>query len=282
MSPLLLIAACLSAPPGDAATARSTDTVLLLGGTMVEREQEHGHWEAAIRLADRDTRYRVRNLAWSGDTVWAESRGRFDPPPVAYTQLIEEAAAIAPSRIVLGYGTAEAYSDVTPDDFVAQLTKLIEDLPPASLVVLGTNRVGLARLPEAVRKARAERLEAFDAILKRVAAKHDARFVSLAEYSAADLTSDGIQWNDSGYAATAATVAEAFAEAEPLTPSNELLAAIRQKNRLVFHRYRPQNMTYLKLFRKHEQGQNAVEIEQFETSIEAADAAIDALIANRE
>ncbi|MCC9607331.1 SGNH/GDSL hydrolase family protein [Blastopirellula sp. JC732] len=39
------------------------------------------------------------------------------------------------------------------------------------------------------------------------------------------------------------------------------------KNELFFHRYRPQNETYLFLFRKHEQGNNAVEIPQFDPLI---------------
>ena len=41
-------------------------------------------------------------------------------------------------------------------------------------------------------------------------------------------------------------------------------AAIVAKNRLYFHRWRPQNETYLFGFRKHEQGKNAVEIPQFD------------------
>lgn len=42
---------------------------------------------------------------------------------------------------------------------------------------------------------------------------------------------------------------------------------INEKNTLFFHRYRPQNETYLFLFRKHEQGNNAVEIPQFDPLI---------------
>ncbi|MCA9061664.1 MAG: hypothetical protein KDA96_01315, partial [Planctomycetaceae bacterium] len=40
-----------------------------------------------------------------------------------------------------------------------------------------------------------------------------------------------------------------------------------QKNELYFHRWRPQNITYLYGFRKHEQGNNAVEIAQFDPLI---------------
>ena len=42
---------------------------------------------------------------------------------------------------------------------------------------------------------------------------------------------------------------------------------IRQKNELFFHRFRPQNETYLHGFRKHEQGQNAKEMAELDEPI---------------
>jgi putative membrane-bound dehydrogenase-like protein len=50
--------------------------------------------------------------------------------------------------------------------------------------------------------------------------------------------------------------------------SEALRQAILWKNELFFHRWRPQNNTYLFLFRKHEQGQNAQEIPRFDPLIE--------------
>jgi hypothetical protein len=50
--------------------------------------------------------------------------------------------------------------------------------------------------------------------------------------------------------------------------TERLREAIHEKNALYFHRYRPQNETYLFLFRKHEQGNNAVEVPQFEPLVE--------------
>jgi lysophospholipase L1-like esterase len=47
-----------------------------------------------------------------------------------------------------------------------------------------------------------------------------------------------------------------------------LRTTIIRKNRLFFHRWRPQNITYLLGFRKHEQGNNAVEIPQFDPLVE--------------
>ncbi|MFZ9091686.1 MAG: hypothetical protein ACO3FE_16540, partial [Planctomycetaceae bacterium] len=42
---------------------------------------------------------------------------------------------------------------------------------------------------------------------------------------------------------------------------------ITQKNELYFHRWRPQNITYLFGFRKHEQGNNAADIARFDPFI---------------
>ncbi len=46
---------------------------------------------------------------------------------------------------------------------------------------------------------------------------------------------------------------------------------IVEKNLLYFHRWRPQNETYLFGFRKQEQGQNAREIPQFDPLVAKAE-----------
>jgi hypothetical protein len=58
---------------------------------------------------------------------------------------------------------------------------------------------------------------------------------------------------------------------------NQLRKAIYDKNVLYFHRHRPQNETYLLLFRNHEQGNNAVEIPQLDPLIAAAEKQIAAM-----
>jgi hypothetical protein len=52
---------------------------------------------------------------------------------------------------------------------------------------------------------------------------------------------------------------------------------VKRKNELFFHRWRPQNETYLFGFRKHEQGNNAVEIPQFDPLVAEIEAQIDTL-----
>ncbi len=56
--------------------------------------------------------------------------------------------------------------------------------------------------------------------------------------------------------------------------AEKLRQTIRSKNELYFHRWRPQNVTYLFGFRKHEQGNNAVEIPQFDPLIAEQEAII--------
>ena len=56
--------------------------------------------------------------------------------------------------------------------------------------------------------------------------------------------------------------------------SAELRDAVVRSNRQFFYRYRPQNETYLFLFRKHEQGNNAAEVPEFERWTREADQAV--------
>jgi lysophospholipase L1-like esterase len=63
-------------------------------------------------------------------------------------------------------------------------------------------------------------------------------------------------------------------EGAPWQRVERLREAIVAKNRFYFHRWRPQNTTYLLGFRKHEQGQNAVELEEFDKLVAEQEARI--------
>ena len=80
-------------------------------------------------------------------------------------------------------------------------------------------------------------------------------------------TGDSTEWE------AGVLVAKGF----PWNQAAKLRDAIVNKNMQFFHRWRPQNETYLFGFRKHEQGNNAREIPQFDPFIEKAEAEIDRL-----
>src|SRR5437868_759750 len=90
-----LLAAALGAPAADPAKPfafTDGDRVVWLGGTLVEREQRYGYWETALLAANADKNITLRNLGWSGDTVFGEARGRFDfnNPEKCFRQLVDQ------------------------------------------------------------------------------------------------------------------------------------------------------------------------------------------------
>jgi hypothetical protein len=64
----------------------------------------------------------------------------------------------------------------------------------------------------------------------------------------------------------------------PDNRAETLRQTILAKNELYFHRWRPQNETYLFGFRKHEQGNNAVEIPRFDPLVAEQEARIRELL----
>ncbi|MCA9228555.1 MAG: hypothetical protein KDA47_23220, partial [Planctomycetales bacterium] len=116
------------------------------------------------------------------------------------------------------------------------------------------------------------KLQLYRARLAEVAKQRELPTIDLQQLSPVDerLTNNGVHLTPDGYktlaprlaAALGATPISDFARLEPMRQ------AIQKKNELYFHRYRPQNETYLFLFRKHEQGNNAVEIPQFDPLVQ--------------
>ena len=94
------------------------------------------------------------------------------------------------------------------------------------------------------------------------------------------LTHDGLHFTDFGYQELAKHVSHGlgFPPEDPDfsdSLTHNLRKKITEKNRLFFHRWRPANETYLFLFRKHEQGNNAKEIPQFDPLIKKQETAIE-------
>src|SRR6478736_5579500 len=96
-----LLAAALGAPAADPAKPfefKDGDRIVWLGSTLVEREQRYGYWETALLAANPDKNITVRNLGWSGDTVFGEARGRFDfaSPEMCFKQLVNQTLELKP------------------------------------------------------------------------------------------------------------------------------------------------------------------------------------------
>ena len=277
------------------------DRVLFLGDTFFEREVDYGFLELNLTLAQPDRALTFRNLSWAGDTPMGRARASFDwnKPEATWLKLVsDQVALVKPTVAFLSYGTTAALelADTPPEAAEAKATKFTADLArlmdavntasghPVRFVVVGP---ALRERPQASDSKSLTgpsypedaAFKATDAALKQLAADRQLPFVSLLNAhphlsgpKAIPATVDGFAPNARGEAQLANRIvqdlglklpAPAVGDAAPAP----LLQAIRAKNELFFHRWRPANSTYLFGFRKHEQGRNAVEIPQFDPLI---------------
>jgi lysophospholipase L1-like esterase len=377
---LLLAWAAAPAAAGDKLKLVNADRVILLGNTLIEREQLYGYWETALtcRYPTRDVRF--RNLGWSGDTVFGIARARFGTVAEGFRHLKEHVLAEKPTVILVGYGLNESFKGPAfLPEFVKGLNTLLDTIAPtkARIILLSPLRHEDLGRPLPDPTAHNKNLRLYCDALRKVADKRGYPFVDLYELLGdgarakppAPLTDNGIHLTAYGYWRAAAALekglglplprwyigvdtktklttvvgtklaakdpknqlcfqlTDAALPVPPLPPHapvktlppelervlrgrgldpgkyvlkidgkavktataaewaagvklesgpeidqvERLRKAIRAKNRLYFHRWRPQNETYLFGFRKHEQGRNAKEVVQFDPLIAKAE-----------
>ncbi len=89
---------------------RDGDCLVLVGNTLIEREQRYSFLETCLAASQPAVRVTVRNLGWSGDTVFGDARAGFDTPREGFQRLVQHVAALRPSVLVVGYGGNEAFA----------------------------------------------------------------------------------------------------------------------------------------------------------------------------
>jgi lysophospholipase L1-like esterase len=274
--------------PKSALSLKNGDRVVLLGGTLVEREQRYGWLETKLALGLGDKQLVLRNLGWSGDSVFGHARSYFGPPEEGLQRLAEHLTLVKPTVVLLCYGADLAFEGL--GDLPAFLTgyrKLLELIrakaPGVRLVVLTPPPLEslLPPLPDQTQGNR--NLSSLRDALRKFAQMHNVAFVDLFEAMGGmpkpgrikkGLTENGVHYTEEGYEKLAEVLVEALGGRLPegkLGDVSALRAEVVRKDELFFNRWRPQNETYLFGFRKHEQGQNAREIPMFDPLIEAAD-----------
>ena len=293
LPPALLAAAFLApaqpaAPPR--AEVRDGDRVVWLGNTLVEREQRFGYWEAALYAANPGKKFTVRNLGWSGDTVFGDARAGFDSPAKGFERMVGLTLELKPTTVWVAFGANEAFEgEAGLPRFEQGLGKLLDAIKQANArVALFTPAPVQAcpgHLDASTRDARNKDLALYAEAVKRTAAARGLAVVDLFTalqpgFAGGPITENGIHPTEVGFRETAASgFVAAFG-----TPSQTLdwarLDAVRRavvaKNELFFHRWRPQNETYLFGFRKHEQGRNAKEVAEFDPLVAKAEEAVEA------
>lgn len=264
------------------------DRVVFLGSEFIEQQIKYNFLETELTLRWPNRQISFINLGWAGDTPSAIARGYFGGAQEGFRRLLEELSRIKPTHIIVCYG-----ANSEPAPFQVEFKKLFEELKKrcANITILSHPAVEAKRHRHIdPQPTNLKRSEISNFLSDFATALHDPKiqFVDLFSISRElyqsqgnqqnPLTHDSIRFTKEGYRAVANRLAnEVFSG--PQAPSNapnfeKTRKEIFAKNQLFFHRYRPQNETYLRGFRKHEQGQNAKEIIEFDALIAKAETRI--------
>jgi hypothetical protein len=110
------------------------DRVVFVGATFFERAQLSEHLEATLAGTLGGKHVTFRNLGWSADTTYADSRGIFDRPEVGYLRMVEHIRAEEPTVALICYGQNEALTaGLTPEQYSDQLGRLLDELTASGI-----------------------------------------------------------------------------------------------------------------------------------------------------
>lgn len=285
--PLLLVQPAARA---DAFEFKEGDRVVLLGGTIIEREQKFGQLETQLNLALGTKKISMRNLGWSGDTVFGTARSYFGPPSEGIARLSKHLETLKPSVLLACYGHDVTLDhELKIDDFIAGYGALLDlarsKSPDVRIIIVAPPPFENLGAPLPDMTPANEKLSKVRDALRDFAAKQHATFVdsydlmggAKKDRPAQALTDNGLHYGEQGYqlwAAKVVTGLELKAPIIPATESDALRSAIVRKDFLFFNRWHPANETYLFGFRKHEQGKNGAEMEQFDPIVNELDSKI--------
>lgn len=262
------------------------DRVVLIGHGWVERMHHHPWLEMLATLQVPGVTF--RNIGWSGDTVYGDARAVFGARPDGYQRLLRDLDYAAPTLAIVCYGENEAFgTEAERAEFVAGYRKLLMDLKKRDcrcvlMIPRFREKVG-GGFPDPARYN--AQLDSIAKEIRSLANEFQFGLIDLSGFAAGQrFTEDGVNWSDEGYQLSAIEMMRQLGYTKTLRgeqlretmPSKigELKKRVQAKNEWFFHRYRPQNETYLFLFRKHEQGNNAPEVEQMERHVEEGERAI--------
>lgn len=269
------------------------DRILLIGNTVIEREQRYATFEPRLALALGDTKVTVRNLAWSGDTVFGHARSYFGPPEEGLQRLTAHLELLKPTVVLLCYGSELAFEKLggLPDflsGYRSYLELIRKHAPGARIIIVTPPPLETLPPPLPDQTDANKSLSSLRDALRKFAISQNTYFIDLFELmggipktgvASKALTENGVHYTAEGYAKLSSKLVEGLGLTAPAIAPAELDPIRREvlaKDELFFNRWRPQNETYLFGFRKHEQGQNAKEIPMFDPLIDQADSKIQA------
>ena len=254
------------------------DRVAWLGGTLIERAAPSGALEAEMLLHAPLSGLSFVNLGWSGDDFTGRARAVFGAPTDGKSRRLNDIGLSGASVVAIAYGMSElldaSLSESRLKMFESELRELIGAVRSQgrrSVICLPPNLSddieGTAARPaiQAMCEAYAKRRPQMVSMLQAVAQIEQLPVVELPAVRTSFFES-GTYLSPSSYRTWASEVADVIlpgGNVPSRSGEERLYDLASESERLFFDMHRPQNETYLLLFRKHEQGNNAVELGQF-------------------
>lgn len=304
----LFFLACQNTEPNGLLTIEEVSSTTFLGGTLISSMEDYAFFESALRLNYKQAPFQVRNIAWPADDIFGLARSQFGSaqntqswqPPTAEEGygskvLLEHLRAVDPTTLFLGYGTEAAYfkNEEDLDLFKSGYTRLLDTLEAKSIrmVLISPPKQEASFLASEKVAVRNEWLHKVSDFIQTEAEERDQLFVDLFNQLITDptqkiYTHNGLQLNEAGYQKMAKILCSALEipvveNTLNKEKSDQLINLIKEKNRLYRYILQPLNEAYIYLFRRHEMGHLASEMEDLKVLINEKEDAIHALANNQ-
>ncbi|MDG2382142.1 MAG: GDSL-type esterase/lipase family protein [Pirellulaceae bacterium] len=245
-----------SAPPTNTVLPivfQTGDRIMLIGNTLFDRAQHFGHLEAAFQQQFPQHQLVVRNLAWSAD------ESNLQPRPANFADLDQHLTHEKADIILVAYGFNESFAG--PDgleafrhtlaSFLTGLrSKAFNGISAAKVILVSPiANENIKHVPAA--DLNNENIRQYTAAMEQVARDQGIGFVNLFEPTLSvmadprrDLTINGIHLSHEGYQLFATILHSAITGHPAPKTTAALRAAIVDKNKQFFRRYRPINTFY--------------------------------------
>ncbi len=225
----------------------------LVGNTLFDRMHEFGHLETLIQQAYPGKELVVRNFSWAADEV------DLQPRPANFADADQHLTSMQADVVLAAFGYNESFAGKEGlPAFRERLSKYLEGIKAKAYNGKTAARVVLVSpiANENVKGvAAADRnnanIQAYIKVMKEVAVDQKVGFVDA--YTATkkamaspgtDLTMNGAHLNEKGYQVFASTVYKQLFGKEAPKLDEKVRAAVVEKNRQHFFRYRPLNTFY--------------------------------------
>ena len=197
------------------------ERIVLLGDTLIERAQRDEYLETWLTVMNPNKSIQVRNLGWSGDTVFGDARAGFGTAEDGFKQLRQQVFDFRPTLILIAYGGAtpgRPSADELPR-FAAGYETLLQTLSDTQAELVLASPIPHEEMPppfpdpSASNQLRAQYRNA----IQEIAKSHSLQYVDLWEpylkarpNSQVHLTDNGIHLTPRGYWHLGRMIAEHF------------------------------------------------------------------------